>query len=89
MRVSVTVMYFACLSMTVIVCVSFALLFALPFRMLWNWVVVGSLTFAKPIDFWIAFWIVFFAQLPRMDESARNGIPKFICARLEREWKTK
>lgn len=39
------------------------LLLAWPFMLIWNYAVVSALTVAKPIDYWVAFWMMSFLAL--------------------------
>lgn len=38
------------------------LLLALPFMWIWNYAVVSALTIAKPINYWVAFWLMLFVS---------------------------
>ncbi len=36
---------------------------ALPFMLLWNFAVVSAISVAKPISYWVAFWLMLFFSL--------------------------
>lgn len=38
----------------------FSLVLAWPFMWMWNYAVVSALTIAKPIGYWVAFWLMLF-----------------------------
>jgi hypothetical protein len=38
----------------------FSLIMAFPFMLIWNYAVVSALTCAKPIGFWVAYWLMVF-----------------------------
>ena len=46
-----------------IVATLFALVLAYPFMLIWNYTIVSSLTIAKPIGYWVAFWWVLIFSL--------------------------
>lgn len=39
------------------------LLVAWPFMWVWNYAVVSAVTIAKPINYWVAFWLSLFVAL--------------------------
>lgn len=39
-----------------------SLLTAFPFMWLWNYAVVGAITVAKPIEYWVAYWLMTFVS---------------------------
>jgi hypothetical protein len=47
----------------VVVAAVLSLLMAWPFMWLWNYAVVSALTVAKPIGYWVAFWLLMFVSL--------------------------
>lgn len=40
-----------------------SLLMAWPFMWLWNYAVVSAVTIAKPIGYWVAFWLACFSGI--------------------------
>lgn len=47
----------------VIVAILASFLIAWPFMLIWNYAVVSALTIAKPINYWVAFWLMLFISL--------------------------
>jgi hypothetical protein len=39
------------------------LLLAWPFMFLWNYAVVSAITIAKPIGYWVSFWLMIFISV--------------------------
>lgn len=55
----------------------FALCFgmALPFMWIWNYAVVQAVTFANPIDYWVAFWLMMFCVVFLASSSRTSVTP--------------
>ena len=46
-----------------LVAVASCLLLAWPFMLIWNYAVVAAVTMTKPIEYWVAFWLMLFLSL--------------------------
>jgi hypothetical protein len=44
-------------------CAGLSLLFAWPFMWLWNYAVVEAIEVCNPIEYWVAFWLMWFISL--------------------------
>lgn len=50
-----------------------SLLMAWPFMWIWNYAMVSAVTFAKPITYWVAFWLAAFSSLFVRNSGSSNS----------------